>query len=226
LLRPVGEGRCRQRAHRSGCRARKAGHTVRGNTFERGADRHNWNQARAGAPFKEPGGCTGRARIRSELDVQIYKRRSDGRCAATAPSAPADLATGLAHQPTAYNPVSKFAYGWGSKGGLSSNGAATAFLSRKAAFDQKNSAKRPMRATCYYGSVTAFDTVNHKVDRPRPSPRQWARTIARVQGALRGTPETAGRSASVRTRLPVLHTESRAGQAPWQRGTSRLFRRL
>jgi alcohol dehydrogenase (cytochrome c) len=70
---------------------------------------------------------------------------------------------GIAHQPTAYNPVKHIAYGVGIEGCFSQNGAAVAFLSPNGGIDQKNSEKRVSNSDLYYGSVTAFDTINHKV---------------------------------------------------------------
>src|ERR1044071_6937035 len=70
---------------------------------------------------------------------------------------------GIAHQPTAYNPVKHLAYGVGIEGCFSQNGAAVAFLSPNGGLDQKNSEKRTYNSDLYYGSITAFDTINHKV---------------------------------------------------------------
>jgi alcohol dehydrogenase (cytochrome c) len=70
---------------------------------------------------------------------------------------------GIAHQPTAYNPVKHIAYGVGIEGCFSQNGAAVAFLSANGGIDQKNSEKRTYNSDLYYGSITAFDTINHKV---------------------------------------------------------------
>ncbi|MGD0908786.1 MAG: PQQ-binding-like beta-propeller repeat protein [Candidatus Acidiferrales bacterium] len=70
---------------------------------------------------------------------------------------------GIAHQPTAYNPVKHIAYGVGIEGCFSQNGAAVAYLSPNGGIDQKNSQKRTYSSDLYYGSVTAFDTIAHKV---------------------------------------------------------------
>src|SRR5207247_10840058 len=70
---------------------------------------------------------------------------------------------GIAHQPTAYNPVKNIAYGVGIEGCFSQNGAAVAFLSPQGGIDEKNSEKRTFTSDLYYGSVTAFDAVKHKV---------------------------------------------------------------
>ena len=70
---------------------------------------------------------------------------------------------GIAHQPTAYNPVKHIAYGAGIEGCFSQNGAAVASLSPNGGIDDKNSEKRTFSSDLYYGSLTAFDTVNHKL---------------------------------------------------------------
>src|SRR5262249_20322825 len=70
---------------------------------------------------------------------------------------------GIAHQPTAYNPVKNIAYGVGIEGCFSQNGAATAYLSPEGGIDDKKSEKRTYTSDLYYGSITAFDTANHKV---------------------------------------------------------------
>jgi len=51
----------------------------------------------------------------------------------------------------------------GIEGCFSQNGAAYAFLSANGGLDPKNSEKRTYNSDLYYGSVTAFDTINHKV---------------------------------------------------------------
>ncbi len=70
---------------------------------------------------------------------------------------------GVAHQPVAYNPVKKIAYGVGSEGCFSQNGAMVAYKSPEGGIDRQKSEKRTFTSDLYYGSITAFDTVNHKV---------------------------------------------------------------
>src|ERR1700690_4307098 len=70
---------------------------------------------------------------------------------------------GVAHQPTAYNPIKHIAYGVGVEGCFSQNGAAVAFLSPNGGIDRKNSQKYTYSSDLYYGSVTAYDTINNKV---------------------------------------------------------------
>ncbi len=70
---------------------------------------------------------------------------------------------GIAHQPTAYNPVKRIAYGAGTEGCFSQTGAAVASLSPEGGIDQKGSEPRQYNSDLYYGSVTAVDAVGHKV---------------------------------------------------------------
>jgi alcohol dehydrogenase (cytochrome c) len=70
---------------------------------------------------------------------------------------------GIAHQPTSYNPVKHIAYGVGTEGCFSQNGQTVPFLSAEGGLDDKNTSKRTYTSDLYYGSITAFDTVNHKV---------------------------------------------------------------
>jgi alcohol dehydrogenase (cytochrome c) len=70
---------------------------------------------------------------------------------------------GVAHQPVAYNPVKRIAYGVGTEGCFSQNGAMVAYKSPEGGIDLGASEKRTYTSDLYYGAVTAFDTVNHKV---------------------------------------------------------------
>jgi len=70
---------------------------------------------------------------------------------------------GVAHQPVAYNPVKHLAYGVGTEGCFTQNGAMVAYKSADGGLNPKASEKRTYTSDLYYGSVTAFDTVTHKV---------------------------------------------------------------
>jgi alcohol dehydrogenase (cytochrome c) len=70
---------------------------------------------------------------------------------------------GVAHQPTAYNPVKHIAYGVGAEGCFSQNGARFGFLSAEGGLDRKGAEKRTFTSDLYYGAITAWDTVNNKV---------------------------------------------------------------
>ena len=51
----------------------------------------------------------------------------------------------------------------GASADFTQNGAAVKFLSPNGGIDEKGSEKRTYSSDLYYGSITAFDTVNHKV---------------------------------------------------------------
>jgi alcohol dehydrogenase (cytochrome c) len=70
---------------------------------------------------------------------------------------------GVAHQPTAYNPVKHIAYGVGAEGCFSQNGAEVRYRSPNGGLDARNSDKRTFTSDLYYGAITAYDTVNNKV---------------------------------------------------------------
>jgi alcohol dehydrogenase (cytochrome c) len=59
--------------------------------------------------------------------------------------------------------VKGIAYGVGVEGCFTSNGAAVASLGKDGGIDNKNSERRQFDSDLYYGAVTAFDAVNHKV---------------------------------------------------------------
>src|SRR5438477_68285 len=98
-----------------------------------------------------------------KVDVQIYNPvaralRGDGKKRACP-----TWHGGVAHQPTAYHPVKKIAYGVGIEGCFTQNGAAVVFKSKDGDVDVKASEKREYSSDLYYGSVTAYDTTRHKV---------------------------------------------------------------
>jgi alcohol dehydrogenase (cytochrome c) len=98
-----------------------------------------------------------------KLDVQIYNPAARALRGDPSKRTCPTWHGGIAHQPTAYNPVKNIAYGVGIEGCSSGNGAAVAYLSAQGGIDEKNSEKRTYGSDLYYGSITAFDTVNHKV---------------------------------------------------------------
>jgi alcohol dehydrogenase (cytochrome c) len=98
-----------------------------------------------------------------KLDVQIYNPearalRGDGKKR----SCPT-WHGGVAHQPMAFNPVKNIAYGVGTEGCFTQNGAAVGSLGKDGGIDTKASQPRQYESDLYYGSMTAFDAVNHKV---------------------------------------------------------------
>src|SRR3977135_875324 len=77
----------------------------------------------------------------------------------TSPTWPGAVAT----HPTAYNLVKKIAYGAGTEGCFTQNGAEVRYQAGGGDVDEKASDKRTYTSDLYYGSITAFDTVKHKV---------------------------------------------------------------
>ena len=101
----------------------------------------------------------------SNLDVQIYNpearalRADRDEMKRACPT----WHGGVAHQPLAYNPVKQIAYGVGTEGCFSQTGAAVASQGPNGGLDLRGSERRQYSSDLYYGSVTAFDSVNHKV---------------------------------------------------------------
>ena len=98
-----------------------------------------------------------------KLDVQVYQAtarplRGDPQ-RRTCPT----WHGGVAHQPTAYNPVKHIAYGVGAEGCFEQNAPKTAFKSPNGGIDEKASEKHNFTSDLYYGAITAFDAVNNKV---------------------------------------------------------------
>ena len=116
----------------------------------------NWTKGidqKTGKPFE----------YNPKLDVQIYNPearalRGDGQ-KRTCPT----WHGGIAHQPLSYNPVKQIAYGVGTEGCFSQNGAAVGSLGPDGGVDPKKSEPRKYSSDLYYGAVTAFDAANHKV---------------------------------------------------------------
>jgi alcohol dehydrogenase (cytochrome c) len=100
-----------------------------------------------------------------DLDVQIYNpearalRSDQDVMKRTCPT----WHGGVAHQPLAYNPVKQIAYGVGTEGCFSQNGAAMAPASANGDIDPVASERRRTDSDLYYGSLNAFDAVNHKL---------------------------------------------------------------
>ena len=70
---------------------------------------------------------------------------------------------GVAHQPTAFNPEKNIAYGVGTEGCFSQSGAEVAPRGPEGGIDREASERREYSSELYYGSITAFDVVNHEV---------------------------------------------------------------
>jgi len=99
----------------------------------------------------------------AKLDVQIYNPEARALRGDPKKRTCPTWHGGVAHQPMAYNPVKKIAYGVGTEGCFSQNGAAVGVLSKDGGIDNKASQQRQYSSDLYYGSLTAFDAVNHKV---------------------------------------------------------------
>jgi alcohol dehydrogenase (cytochrome c) len=98
-----------------------------------------------------------------KLDVQVYNPEARAlRGDPTKRTCPT-WHGGIAHQPTAYNPVKHIAYGVGVEGCYSQNGHTVAYLSPEGGIDEKNSSKRTYSSDLYYGSITAVDAISHKI---------------------------------------------------------------
>ncbi|HWN83492.1 MAG TPA: PQQ-binding-like beta-propeller repeat protein, partial [Vicinamibacterales bacterium] len=98
-----------------------------------------------------------------KIDVQTYNPdaralRGDGK-KRTCPT----WHGGVAHQPLAFNPVKNIAYGVGTEGCFTQTGAAVGVLGKDGGVDNKTSQPRQFTSDLYYGALTAFDAVNHKV---------------------------------------------------------------
>jgi alcohol dehydrogenase (cytochrome c) len=98
-----------------------------------------------------------------KIDVQTYNPearalRGDGK-KRTCPT----WHGGVAHQPIAFNPVKNIAYGVGTEGCFTQNGAAVGVLGTNGGVDNKTSQPRQYASDLYYGALTAFDAVGHKV---------------------------------------------------------------
>ena len=97
-----------------------------------------------------------------KLDVQIYNREARALRGDGMKRACPTWHGGVAHQPTAYNPVKGIAYGVGTEGCFSQTGGEFKF-GPNGAPDRASALARKYNSDLYYGAVTAFDTVNHKV---------------------------------------------------------------
>jgi alcohol dehydrogenase (cytochrome c) len=98
-----------------------------------------------------------------KLDVQIYNREARALRGDGPKRACPTWHGGISHQPTAFNPVKNIAYGAGTEGCFTQNGAEVRYIPGGGDIDEKASDKRTYTSDLYYGSVTAFDTTKYKV---------------------------------------------------------------
>jgi alcohol dehydrogenase (cytochrome c) len=97
------------------------------------------------------------------IDVQIYNPEARALRGDSMKRACPTWHGGVAHQPLAFNPVKNIAYGVGTEGCFSQTGAEVASRGVEGGVDMKKSQPRKYSSDLYYGAVTAFDTVAHKV---------------------------------------------------------------
>jgi alcohol dehydrogenase (cytochrome c) len=98
-----------------------------------------------------------------KLDVQIYNPEARALRGDPMKRACPTWHGGIAHQPLAFNPVKNIAYGVGTEGCFSQTGAAVVSRGPEGGVDIRKSEPRKYTSDLYYGSVTAFDAVGHKV---------------------------------------------------------------
>jgi alcohol dehydrogenase (cytochrome c) len=91
---------------------------------------------------------------------------------------------GVAHQPTAYNPVKQIAYGVGAEGCFSQNGAEYRFKGPDGGLDPRNSDKRTYSSDLYYGAITAYDVPNGKVLAKTVTPIEIRSGVTATAGGL------------------------------------------
>ena len=86
-----------------------------------------------------------------KLDVQIYNPEARALRGDPKKRTCPTWHGGVAHQPMAYNPIKKIAYGVGTEGCFSQNGAAVGVLSKDGGIDTKASQPRQYSSDLYYG---------------------------------------------------------------------------
>jgi alcohol dehydrogenase (cytochrome c) len=97
------------------------------------------------------------------LDVQIYNPEARALRGDGMKRACPTWHGGVSHQPLAFNPIKNIAYGVGTEGCFSQTGAAVASRGPDGGVDPRGGQQRRYSSDLYYGAVTAFDAVNHKV---------------------------------------------------------------
>src|SRR5258708_25015929 len=98
-----------------------------------------------------------------KLDVQLYNPEARTLRGDAAKRTCPTWHGGIAHQPLAFNPIKNIAYGVGTEGCFSQNGAEVKSRGKDGGVDTRGSEPRKYSSDLYYGAVTAFDAVNHKV---------------------------------------------------------------
>ena len=98
-----------------------------------------------------------------KLDVQLYNPAARALRGDPAKTTCPTWHGGIAHQPSAFNPIKNIAYGVGVEGCSWGTGAAVASRGPDGGVNNQQSESRKFGSDLYYGSVTAFDAVHHKV---------------------------------------------------------------
>ena len=98
-----------------------------------------------------------------KLDVQLYNPEARALRGDDAKTACPTWHGGIAHQPSAFNPVKNIAYGVGVEGCSWGTGQTVASRGPDGGVNNQQSSARKFGSELYYGSVTAFDAANHKV---------------------------------------------------------------
>jgi alcohol dehydrogenase (cytochrome c) len=91
---------------------------------------------------------------------------------------------GVAYQPTAYNPVKQIAYGVGAEGCFSGNGVKFAFKGPEGGRDPQHSERRTFTSDLYYGAISAYDTVNHKMMAKTVTPIEIRSGVTATAGGI------------------------------------------
>jgi len=98
-----------------------------------------------------------------KLDVQLYNPAARALRGDEAKTACPTWHGGIAHQPSAFNPVKNIVYGVGVEGCSWGTGQTVVPRGPDGGVNNQAGSGRQFGSELYYGSVTAFDAVNHKV---------------------------------------------------------------
>jgi alcohol dehydrogenase (cytochrome c) len=96
-------------------------------------------------------------------DVQIYRPQARALRGQPAARACPTWHGGVAHQPAAYNPVKRLAYGVGAEGCFSTAAGVTAYLSPQGGIDRRKTPEERLVSDLYYGGITACDVVAQRI---------------------------------------------------------------
>jgi alcohol dehydrogenase (cytochrome c) len=109
-------------------------------------------------------GTTGKpVEYNPKLDVQLYNPVARALRGDEAKTTCPTWHGGIAHQPSAFNPVKNIVYGVGVEGCSWGTGQTVVPRGPDGGVNNQQGTGRQFGSELYYGSVTAFDAVNHKV---------------------------------------------------------------